>query len=189
MPGGGLQQMAGGVEPMQVDIPEENDNEAGLEEAEEHSYLVDNPSLDLEATSNAYDGLAKLYRLQFIAEHCPCYRVEALKLAINYVQNTFNTTLYQRLHRKLQDCIGILAVRSSYLYYLCRWPGERCCRGPAGRGRRCGGPGARRGRADRTRPRPQLGRHQEQEGADETRETRQRSKELQVQQYQGAECA
>jgi COP9 signalosome complex subunit 1 len=102
--------MAGGVEPMQVDMPEENDNEAGLEEAEEQSYLVDNPSLDLEATSNAYDGLAKLYRLQFIAEHCPCYRVEALKLAINYVQNTFNTTLYQRLHRKLQDCIGILAV-------------------------------------------------------------------------------
>lgn len=106
MPGGGLQHMAGGVEPMQVDMPEENDNEAGLEEAEEQSYLVDNPSLDLEATSNAYDGLAKLYRLQFIAEHCPCYRVEALKLAINYVQNTFNTTLYQRLHRKLQDCIG-----------------------------------------------------------------------------------
>jgi hypothetical protein len=26
--------------------------------------------------------LAKLYRLQFIAEHFPCYRVEALKLAI-----------------------------------------------------------------------------------------------------------
>ena len=45
-------------------------------------YVVENPSLDLEATSNAYVGLAKLYRLQFIGEHCPCYRVEALKLAI-----------------------------------------------------------------------------------------------------------
>lgn len=99
--------MMGGIEPMQVDVPEENDNEAnGLEEAEEQSYTVDNPSLDLEAISNSYDGLAKLYRLQFIAEHCPCYRVEALKLAINCVQNTFNTTLYQRLHRKLQEVIG-----------------------------------------------------------------------------------
>ena len=71
--------MMGGIEPMQVgtnlfrwlfksiqvDMPEENDNEGGLEEgAEEQSYFVDNPSLDLEATSNAYDGLAKLYRLQ-----------------------------------------------------------------------------------------------------------------------------
>jgi len=98
--------MIGGIEPMQVDLPEENDNEAGGEETEEQSYTVDNPSLDLEATSNAYDGLAKLYRLQFIAEHCPCYRVEALKLAINYVMNTYNTTLYQRLHRKLQECVG-----------------------------------------------------------------------------------
>ena len=32
----------------QVDLPEENDNEAGLEETEEQSYVVDNPSLDLE---------------------------------------------------------------------------------------------------------------------------------------------
>lgn len=95
------------MHPNQVDMPEENDNEGGLEEgAEEQSYFVDNPSLDLEATSNAYEGLAKLYRLQFIAEHCPCYRVEALKLAITAVQSTYNTTLYQRLHRKLQECIG-----------------------------------------------------------------------------------
>ena len=65
-----------------VDIPEENENEVGGEENEEQVYVVENPSLDLEATSNAYTGLAKLYRLQFIAEHCPCYRVEALKLAI-----------------------------------------------------------------------------------------------------------
>jgi len=99
--------MLGGIEPMQVDMPEENDNEAGLDEgAEEQAYVVNNPSLDLEATSNSYEGLAKLYRLQFIAGHCPCYRVEALKLGISYVQNTYNTTLYQRLHRKLQECIG-----------------------------------------------------------------------------------
>ena len=88
-------------------MPEENDNEGGLEEGtEEQPYFVDNPSLDLEATSNAYEGLAKLHRLQFIAEHCPCYRVEALKLAITAVQSTYNTTLYQRLHRKLQESIG-----------------------------------------------------------------------------------
>jgi len=98
--------MLGGVEPMQVDIPEENENEVGGEESEEQVYVVENPSLDLEATANAYTGLAKLYRLQFIAEHCPCYRVEALKLAIGYCQATHNTVLYQRLHRKLADCVA-----------------------------------------------------------------------------------
>ena len=33
-------------------------------------------------------------------------RVEALKLAISAVQATYNTTLYQRLHRKLQESTG-----------------------------------------------------------------------------------
>jgi len=98
--------MLGGIEPMQVDMPEENENEVVGEENEEQSYTVENPSLDLEATSNAYTGLAKLYRLQFISDHCPCYRVEALKLAIGYCQNTYNTVLYQRLHRKLADCVA-----------------------------------------------------------------------------------
>jgi len=91
---------------IQVDIHEENENEIGGEENEEQAYVVENPSLDLEATANAYTGLAKLYRLQFIAEHCPCYRVEALKLAISYCQGTHNTALYQRLHRKLADCVA-----------------------------------------------------------------------------------
>ena len=43
---------------------------------------METPNLDLELTSNAFTGLAKLSRLQFIAEHCPVYTVEALKLAI-----------------------------------------------------------------------------------------------------------
>jgi len=101
--------LLGNIEPMQVDAPEENENEAdaGAEETEqEQNYTVENPSLDLEATSNAYTGLAKLYRLQFIAEHCPVYTVEALKLAISHCQNTFNTTLYQKLHRKLADTVA-----------------------------------------------------------------------------------
>ena len=71
-----------GAEPMQVDMPEENENDAGGDETEEQNYIVENPSLDLESYSNAYTGLAKLHRLQFIAEHCPVYTIEALKLAI-----------------------------------------------------------------------------------------------------------
>jgi len=67
---------------------------------------VENPSLDLETYSSAYTGLAMLTRLQFIAERCPVYAIEALKLAISHCQNTHNTALYQKLHRKLTDVVA-----------------------------------------------------------------------------------
>lgn len=46
-------------------------------------------------------GLARLYRLRFIAHHCPVLRIEALKLAISFVMNTHNTALFSELHKKL----------------------------------------------------------------------------------------
>ena len=49
--------------------------------------------------------MAKLSRLMFIADHCPSLRIEALKMAISAVQETYNVTLYQQLHRKLQEAI------------------------------------------------------------------------------------
>lgn len=56
--------------------------------------------------SNSYTGLAKLYRLIYIADHCPSLRIEALKMALAYVQTTFNVNMYQLVHRKLLDAIG-----------------------------------------------------------------------------------
>ncbi|XP_023341519.1 COP9 signalosome complex subunit 1 [Eurytemora carolleeae] len=103
---GGVQNMAGALEPMQVDMGEENENDVAGEENEEELFTVDNPSLDLETYASSYSGLAKLQRLQFIAEHCPLLRAEALKLAISCVINTYNTGIYQRLHRKLAECVG-----------------------------------------------------------------------------------
>ncbi|ENN72798.1 hypothetical protein YQE_10602, partial [Dendroctonus ponderosae] len=86
------------VEPMQVDAPpEDNDNN------EDTFFVVENPSIDLEAYANSYTGLAKLYRLIFIVDHCPSLRLEALKIAIAYVMNTYNVNLYQVLHQRLAD--------------------------------------------------------------------------------------
>ncbi|KAG8301553.1 hypothetical protein J6590_050700 [Homalodisca vitripennis] len=71
------------VEPMEVDAPlEDNVN------TEEDPYLVENPTLDLESYANSYTGLARLYRLMYIAYHCPPLRVEALKMAIKNVMQT-----------------------------------------------------------------------------------------------------
>ncbi|EFX74404.1 hypothetical protein DAPPUDRAFT_324380 [Daphnia pulex] len=87
------------VEPMQVDVSEENEN------AEEEAYIVENPTLDIETFTSSYHGMAKLSRLMFIADHCPSLRIETLKMAIVAVQESYNVTLYQLLHRKLQEAI------------------------------------------------------------------------------------
>ncbi|EAA10359.4 COP9 signalosome complex subunit 1b [Anopheles arabiensis] len=91
------------VEPMQVDVqPEDNENN------EEDMYIVENPSIDLEQLANQYTGLAKLHRLIYVADHCPTLRLEALRMAINYVTTTYNVTLYQHLHKKLADNVSTL---------------------------------------------------------------------------------
>ena len=61
---------------------------------------------DLESYANSYQGMAKLYRLVYAADHCPSLRIEALKMAIAAVQDTYHVNLYQQLHRKLQDAIA-----------------------------------------------------------------------------------
>ncbi|KAL0271003.1 UNVERIFIED_CONTAM: hypothetical protein PYX00_008249 [Menopon gallinae] len=89
------------VEPMQVDAPpEDNDN------TEEEPHIVENPTLDLETYANSYTGLARLNRLKYIADHCPSLRLEALKMALSYVMNTYNVNLYQQLHKTLQEAVG-----------------------------------------------------------------------------------
>ncbi|XP_076268956.1 COP9 signalosome subunit 1b isoform X2 [Rhynchophorus ferrugineus] len=93
------------VEPMQVDAPpEDNDNN------EEPFYMVENPTLDLEAYANSYTSLAKLYRLIYVVDHCPSLRLEALKIAISYVMTTYNVNLYQVLHQRLSELTSNLNV-------------------------------------------------------------------------------
>lgn len=90
------------IEPMQIDVPgEDNDNFE-----DDGSYTIENPTIDLDFYANSYAGFARLNRLIFIADHCPSLRLEALKMAINYVMETYNVTLYQHLHRKIAQTRG-----------------------------------------------------------------------------------
>ncbi|XP_052781933.1 COP9 signalosome complex subunit 1-like [Mya arenaria] len=89
------------AEPMQVDAaPEENDN------VEDVQYMVESTTLDLEQYASQYTGLAKLNRLKFIADHCPPLRLDALRMALQYVMTTYNTNLYQQIYRKLQEALS-----------------------------------------------------------------------------------
>ncbi|XP_013408510.1 COP9 signalosome complex subunit 1 [Lingula anatina] len=94
-------QQAASIEPMQVDAPEENEN---IEE--EQPYVVENTTLDLDTYAASYTGLAKLNRLIYVADHCPPLRVEALRMGLQYVMTTYNTNMYQQIHRKLQEALA-----------------------------------------------------------------------------------
>ncbi|KAH8266031.1 hypothetical protein KR038_001033 [Drosophila bunnanda] len=91
--------MQNAVEPMQVDAPPNEDNENN----EEQQIVVENPSIDLEVYANQYSGIVRLHRLIYVADVCPVLAVEALKMAITYVQSTYNVNLYQVLHKRLAD--------------------------------------------------------------------------------------
>ncbi|MBN3274732.1 CSN1 protein, partial [Polyodon spathula] len=87
----------GAVEPMQIDADPQEDQQ----NAPDSNYVVENPTLDLEQYASNYSGLMRIERLQFIADHCPQLRVEALKMALSFVQRTFNVDVYEEVHRKL----------------------------------------------------------------------------------------
>ncbi|XP_030572993.1 COP9 signalosome complex subunit 1b [Drosophila novamexicana] len=91
--------MQNAVEPMQVDAPPNEDNENN----EEHQIVVENPTIDLEVYANQYTGIARLDRLIYVADVCPLLALEALKMAITYVQSTYNVKVYQMLHKRLAD--------------------------------------------------------------------------------------
>uniref|UniRef100_A0A8C1YNI8 PCI domain-containing protein n=1 Tax=Cyprinus carpio TaxID=7962 RepID=A0A8C1YNI8_CYPCA len=91
--------LEGSVEPMQIDADPQEDQQ----NAPDSNYVVENPTLDLEQYASSYSGLMRIERLQFIADHCPQLRVEALKMALSFVQRTFNVDVYEEIHRKLTE--------------------------------------------------------------------------------------
>jgi COP9 signalosome complex subunit 1 len=69
-------------------------------------FNVENPTLDLETIANSHSGLNKIQRLLFIADHCQSLRIEALKLALNYVKDhTYNIKQYQDIFMKLSETL------------------------------------------------------------------------------------
>nr|XP_019591124.1 PREDICTED: COP9 signalosome complex subunit 1 isoform X1 [Rhinolophus sinicus] len=91
--------LQGAVEPMQIDVDPQEDPQ----NTPDVNYVVENPTLDLEQYAASYSGLMRIERLQFIADHCPPLRVEALKMALSFVQRTFNVDMYEEVHRKLSE--------------------------------------------------------------------------------------
>ena len=60
---------------------------------------------DVEVYASTYKGLARLSRLMYVADHCPPLRVETLRMALQHVMSSYNTSMYQQIHKKLQEAI------------------------------------------------------------------------------------
>ncbi|CAB4013176.1 COP9 signalosome complex subunit 1 [Paramuricea clavata] len=82
---------------MQVDLVSESQANVDSE------FNVESTTLELDYFSLNYAGLSKLRRLLFIAKHCPCLELDALKLAHDNVKQTFNTKLYAQIAIKLGE--------------------------------------------------------------------------------------
>lgn len=66
-------------------------------------FEINNSSIDLDTYCAGFTGLMRIHRLVFLAEHCPPIRVDALKLAITHLLETYNTQLYTSIHKQLTD--------------------------------------------------------------------------------------
>jgi len=88
------------MEPMQIDMPE-HDGHGHVNR--EDVFIVENPTLDLDAYVSNYKGITKLQRLMFIAKHCPIFAVDALKMCANAVRSTHNVDLYREVMTRLTE--------------------------------------------------------------------------------------
>lgn len=70
----------------------------------------------------------RIERLQFIADHCPQLRVEALKMALSFVQRTFNVDVYEEIHRKLSEATRYWEAMGTWGAFLAELR-VMCCTG------------------------------------------------------------
>ena len=78
----------------------------------EGTYQVDvsSTTFELESITSSYTGLMLIYRLLYVADHCPSLRNEALLASLKYIQETHFTTLYKQVN--LHDpSLGFFAHR------------------------------------------------------------------------------
>ena len=63
------------------------------------NYQVDisSTAFELETITSTYKGLARIYRLVHIAEHCVSLRREALLALLKYVEETHFVSLYKKV--------------------------------------------------------------------------------------------
>ena len=73
-------------------------------------FEINNTSIDLDTYISGFTGLMRINRLVFLAEHCPPLKIDALRLALNFVMDTYNSQLYISMHKQLTEAFNRLLV-------------------------------------------------------------------------------
>ncbi len=73
-------------------------------------FEITNPAaIDLDTFAAAgFTGLMRIHRLVFLAEHCSSVRLDALRIALTHVMDTFNTQLYSAIYKQYSDALNQL---------------------------------------------------------------------------------
>jgi hypothetical protein len=80
-------------------LPIQRSNGNNITPAYEGNYQVDvsSTNFELETITSSYIGLIRIYRLLYIAEHCPILRHEAFLASLKYIQETHFISLYKQV--------------------------------------------------------------------------------------------
>ncbi|CAF1230566.1 unnamed protein product [Adineta ricciae] len=70
----------------------------------EGAYQVDvsETGFDLETITLSYTGLLRIFRLLYVAEHCPALRSEALLTSLHYLKETSATNVYKQVLQEIK---------------------------------------------------------------------------------------
>ncbi|CAF2671394.1 unnamed protein product [Rotaria sp. Silwood2] len=65
----------------------------------EGNYQIDisSTNFELETITSSYTGLVRIYRLLYVADHCPTLRNDALLTSFKYIQETHFISLYKQI--------------------------------------------------------------------------------------------
>jgi hypothetical protein len=105
----------------EADMDNANDNNADMSQMNSNltnsttlasvynpDFEINNSSIDLDTYVSGFTGLMRINRLIFLAEHCPPLRIDALRLALQFIMETYNTHLYITVHNQLTDAFNKL---------------------------------------------------------------------------------
>ena len=75
------------------------ETEANMPNITNSNYHVDisKTGLDLERITSSYNGLMRVYRLIYVAQHCTALQQDALLASLRYIQETHFVTLYKQV--------------------------------------------------------------------------------------------
>ncbi len=75
-----------------------NGNSTGLSYEGNYQVNISTTNFELETITSSYTGLMRIYRLIYIADHCPALRNEAIFATLKYIQETHFTSLYKQVN-------------------------------------------------------------------------------------------